>query len=320
MKRSLSIFVALGSLLACLLPAAAAAQPPSDADRVTARALAHEGYEAQKRGQYADAADRFQRAEALVHAPTLEVGLGKLVEAHETYQRIVRETLAPNAPAPFARAIEDARAELAALEPRLAWVTLEVRGPSSPDVRIDGTPVPVAVLGVKRACNPGEHRVQASAAGYAPASRTFSVTEGENATIALPLAPLPAPPPEPVAESRPADGTPTARETSSTPFGRTAGIAALGVGAAGLVVGGVTGVLALTKHASLSGGCPDGHCPASRSSDVSLYNTYATVSTAAFAVGAVGAVAGVTLLLTTPKQAPVTAYAGFLHAGIAGSF
>src|ERR1700722_16924400 len=157
-------FFTLLALPALALPAVARAQAtsaaPSASDRVTARALAHEGYEAETHGQYAEAADRFQRAEALVHAPTLElglaraeVGLGKLVEAHETYRRIVREELAPGAPAPFAKAVEDARRELTAIEPRLAWVTIDVPGPppASVSVSVDGVSLPAAVLGIKRA-------------------------------------------------------------------------------------------------------------------------------------------------------------------------
>ena len=89
---------------------------------MTARALAHDGYEAQTHREYAVAEDRFRRAESLVHAPTLElglaraqVGLGKLVEAHETYRRIVREPPAPDAPAPFGPRRSPMREELAAL-------------------------------------------------------------------------------------------------------------------------------------------------------------------------------------------------------------
>ena len=75
-------------------------------DRATARALAREGYEAQQRRQYALAADRFERAEALVHAPTLllglaraQQGLGELVEAQEdlpaTHARAAADRCAP---------------------------------------------------------------------------------------------------------------------------------------------------------------------------------------------------------------------------------
>jgi hypothetical protein len=322
-------FVATLLWPALLLPSVAYAQKESstDADHLTARALAHEGYEAQKRGQYAEAADRFQRAEALVHAPTLElglaraeVGLGKLVEAHETYRRIVREELVPGAPAPFAKAVDDARRELTAIEPRLAWITIDVPGPSPSSVRVsvDGVSLPAAVLGIKRASDPGEHRLRATAPGFAPAERTFTVAEGETVAISVPATPLPEAP-APVSEARPEHPSPPAAPTS-TPFGKSLGIAALSIGVAGLVAGSVTGVLALNKHASLSNGCPNGHCAPGESSQVSLYDTLATVSTASFVTGAVGLVTGVTLLLTTPKAAPITVYAGFLRAGVAGSF
>jgi hypothetical protein len=42
----------------------------SDVDRATARALTLEGYEALDRKDYATAADRFGRADALYHVPT----------------------------------------------------------------------------------------------------------------------------------------------------------------------------------------------------------------------------------------------------------
>jgi hypothetical protein len=325
-----------------LLPGVARAQTASasDADRMTARALAHDGYEAQTHHQYAVAEDRFRRAESLVHAPTLElglaraqVGLGKLVEAHETYRRIVREPLAPDAPAPFARAVADAGQELAALEPRLAWVTIDVRGapPSDVTVSVDAAAFPSAALGIKRASDPGEHGIRASAPGFAPLATSFRVTEGQTTAISLTLQPAPSPEPAAVPVTEPPAATPPVTPSGpapaeqpvpppSTPFGKTAGMVALGLGVAGLAAGGVLGVLALTKHASLSGGCPDGHCAASESQQVSLYDTLATASTASLIAGAVGVATGFTLLLTTPKAAPVTAYAGFLSAGITARF
>ena len=329
-------------LPALMLPAAAGAQTaaPSDADRMTARALAHDGYEAHTHREYAVAEDRFRRAESLVHAPTLElglaraqVGLGKLVEAHETYRRIVREPLAADAPAPFARAVADAREELAALEPRLAWMTLDVQGapPSDVTVSVDDATFPAAALGIKRASDPGTHRVRASASGFAPVVTSFTVTEGQATVVSVTLRALPRPEPAavpagetpplvPTSAPAPVERPAPAPLSSSTPFGRTAGYAALGIGVAGLVAGGVLGGLALAKHASLSGGCPDGHCAPSESSQVSLYDTLAMASTVSLVAGGVVAATGFTLLLTTPKAAPVTVYAGFLRAGITARF
>jgi hypothetical protein len=308
--------------LAAAIPAIARAEP-SDADRVTARALAREGYEAERRGQYAIAADRFGRAEALVHAPTLllglaraETGLGKLVEAQDVYERIIREPLAPNAPPPFEKAVEDAKRERADLVPRIAWITLVVSSAASPQVTLDDALVPVAALNVRRACNPGEHYVKATANGFAPAERTFIVAEGSEQTIVLPMDALPpaAPPPAaPVAAPERPSGT-------EMPLQTKLGIGALGVGAAGLITGGAAGIWVLARHSSLSRDCSGGVCGPNESSALGTYRTVANLSTVAFIAGGVGAAAGVVMVLTAPKAQPVTAYVSPFGAGVAGSF
>jgi hypothetical protein len=326
--RAIGLLFALAGSMA---PGVALAQA-SDADRATARALASKGYEAQKRGDYAVAVDDFERADTLVHAPTLQLGLararaglGKLVEAQETYRRIIREGVDAGAPAAFAKAVEDARREVTDLAPRLAWVTIDVRGPSTPSVVLDGTLVPTAALGVKRACNPGQHTLKASAEGFAPAERIFAVDEGGDQAVSLSLKVLPAStaPDQATIEAAPSlpePGTRPSSESPPTPFGTKVGIAALGVGAAGLFAGGVTGVLVLSRHASLSHICPNGHCSPGESHDLAAYHTLANVSTASTVAGACAAVTGIALLIATPKAAPATLYAGFLRVGVAGAF
>jgi hypothetical protein len=296
---------------------------------MTARALAHEGYEAETHRDYVHAADCFRRADALVHAPTLllglaraEVGLGKLVEAHETYWRIVRTELASDAPVPFARAIDDAKRELAALEPRLSWVTIELVGPDGPGITVtlDDAPFPASALGTRRASDPGMHRVRVAAPSFASAESTFTVNEGEATVVSLAPEALPrvAPPPTPMM-SHPAEAPATASRPSSTPVGKTLGVVLLGFGTVGLVGGGVTGVLASTKHASLIGSCPGGHCPSSVESQVDTYNTLGMASTVSLAAGAACAVAGLAFIFTS-RSSTVTAYTGFLDAGVRGTF
>lgn len=322
MKRP-ALFTRFAVLFAAALIPAVARAEPSDADRATARALAREGYDAERRGLYGIAADRFGRAEALVHAPTLllglaraQTGLGKLVEAQETYERIIREPLAPNAPPPFAKAVEDAKRERADLVPRIAWVTIVVSGAPSPAVTLDDVPAPTAILGVRRACNPGEHWVKANAKGFAPAERTFIVAEGSEQMVtlmmeALPAASPPTPPaPTPVAE-HPVTGMPLQTKLA---------IGAFGIGAAGLITGGAAGIWVLARHASLGADCPHGLCSAGESNSVSTYRAVANLSTVALIAGGVGTVTGIALVLTTPKAPPITAYAGFLSAGVAGRF
>jgi hypothetical protein len=309
----------------------ASAQASTVADRATARALAHEGSEAQHQGRYAFAADRFERAEALVHAPTLllglaraQVGLGKLVEANETYQRILREPLARGAPVPFVKAVEDAGREDVDVAARLAWVTLMVTGPASPRVLLDDTAVPIAALGVRFACNPGAHAVKVTAEGFAGAEQSFVIGEGAERTLSLTLQPLP-PASVVSAVASAASATPSASEPATAPerpssFQTTAGFTALGIGIAGLGVGGVAGVLVLNRHATLSDSCPSGGCSPQFAADVDRYRTLANIATAAMIVGATGTVASVILLLTAPKQQSVQVYAAPLGAGLTGRF
>ena len=159
-----------------LAPSVARAQI-SDFDRNTARTLGQEGHEALDRSDFSTAADRFTRAVAIVHAPTFllglaeaQVGLGKLVSALATYNRIVREGLPPSPPAAFTKALETARAEIEALARRIPYVIVQVAGPGAATARvtIDGLPVPAAALGVKRPVDPGKHLIRAEAPGLAP--------------------------------------------------------------------------------------------------------------------------------------------------------
>jgi hypothetical protein len=313
MKRFLAFLA-----VAWLIPGVARAEP-SDADRATARSLAHEGFDAQQHRQYSVAADRFSRADALVHAPTLllglaraEVGLGSLLAAHETYERILREPLPPRAPAVFGKAVEDARQELGVLAPRLAWVTIRVDGGTSPAVTIDDLPVPVAALGVRRPCDPGSHTVKASAPGFAAADSAFVIGEGGEQTVKLSMVALPAQPPPPVASAPP-------RPETGAPLRTKLAAASFGVGAAALITGGAAGIWVLAKHSSLQSVCAHG-CPGSDSGELSTYRTVANVSTAALILAGVCAATGVTLLLSERGANPVSAYVGPTSAGVIGTF
>ncbi|HEY8943179.1 MAG TPA: PEGA domain-containing protein, partial [Polyangiaceae bacterium] len=179
----------------------------SAADREQARKLAAEGFEALERKDYATAEDRFRRADAIIHAPTLVVdharalvGLGRLVEAHERYELVLREGIAPNAPWQWRSAHADAERELEEIKPRLAWLTLRVLGPSKPVVLVDNKNVPLAALGVRRATDPGTHSVTVSAPGYLPKEEIVSLDEGETVSLEVELEVDPNAIEEPVAE------------------------------------------------------------------------------------------------------------------------
>jgi hypothetical protein len=331
MIRRLSPF--LSGVAAGLLWVGVAAAEPSATDRATARSLADEGYSALQDKRYAEAADRFSRADALVHAPTLMldwaralVGLGQFVEAQERYEQIQREGVEPKAPQSWQRAMVDARTELAALRPRLAWVTITVTGSNEAHVSIDGVAVPPAAIGVRRPINPGAHEVTVAAKGYFDARQTLKVAEAQEGSVAFALKVDPNQREEP--ELPPAAPAPVVAATPEQRRSRVPAYVAFGVAGAGFVVGGVTGALWLGKHSTLQKDCPDpDHCPEADRETVNAYNTLGIVSGAAFAVGVVGAATGITLLLLDGKSGStasqglvVRPYVGVGSVGAVGSF
>lgn len=285
--------------------ASASESGPSSADRATARTLAQEGYVALNAKDYSTAADRFTRALALVHAPTLlrdlaraQVGLGKLVDAQETYNTIIREGVAHDAPAPWVKALADAKVELAAIPPRLPWVTITVTGPAQPRVTIDGKPISSASIGVKRPLDPGRHEIRALATGYYTAKRNVTLNEGESLDIAFELEE--APPDAPVKTDDETKGEVVV--TFADPAWRKpAMVTSFAVGGAGLVLGAVTGIMALSKHSSLSTDCALGVCGPDHKADLDTYHTLGTLATVGFVVAGVGAAAGTVLLFVRPQ-------------------
>lgn len=288
--------------VALVLSTGTAFAEPNEADRATARALALEGHSALQKKDYAKAADRFGRADALVHAPTLVVdwaralqGLGRFVEAHEKYELVLREGVDAASPKSWTRALEEATKELAALKPRLAWITVVLQEPSEAEVAIDGVPIPAAALGVKRAADPGFPEVSVSAPGYEPFKQTVTVGPGEEKTLEVSLRKVP----EMMESSAPAPTVTTAGEHGSGQ--RIAAYVTLGVGGAGLVLGAVTGGLTLKKRSDLESECINGVCSSDSSKKVESYHKYGTISAVSLAVGVAGVGAGLALLLTAPK-------------------
>jgi hypothetical protein len=323
-------------LLAALAPGAAFAQG-SDADKGTARELTIQGYAALNAKDWATAADRFSRADKLFHAPTITVGLarahaalGKLVAAHEEYSRVTHEQVPANASAAFTSAIEDAGRELAALTPRVPGVVINLKGPEGSRVTLDDVEVPSAALGVKRPADPGQHVVRAIAVGHTPVQATVTLVEGGTQTVSLELKPGPGGPPPaaiPLGAAPPPGTYVPADEPTGGSSRRTLGFAALGVGGASLVVGAITGGLALSKHASIEANCAGGHCPSGSELTnqplINSYDTMGTVSTATFIAGGALAVTGIILVVTAPRsvqRASITPFIGAGYGGLQGRF
>jgi hypothetical protein len=307
---------------------------PSAADVAQARDLGQQALAAYDTNDFAAAEKLFVSAQGLFPAPTLTLGLartqvklGKLVAAQESYNKIIREQgQATNLSPAFKDALEAARTEVGPVSAKIASVVLRVDGAPSPTVTLDGQPIAAAALGLKRPVDPGAHVVRAEAQGFKPAEQSFQVAEAGSAEATLTMTMEKADVVAPTAQ--PNEAAPAA-QTKAKSSRKTLAIVALGVGGAGLVLGGVTGAIALGKHGDLDSQCPDGKCPDEVKGDVDGYKAMGMLSTVGFIVGAVGVGAGAVLWFTAPKEQPAAARGGdftwhpYLTAGgggVTGSF
>lgn len=285
-----------------------------------ARALGIQGVQLADDGKCAEAIPSLERAEALYHAPSIlgrlgecQVAVGQLVLGTENLNRTVREQLPPNAPQAFRDAQARAQKVLDAALPRIARLVIHVT-PDVPDVKvtIGKADVPLALLGAERPTDPGTHQVTATAPGYLQAQSYVTLTEGGRQELTLSLvkdpnaaAAEPAPAAAPIATEPPPSQPPAPPDSAGKP--KTAAYVLLGVGAAGLAVGGVTGFMALSKKNDLD--CPDKECPPGPQQDnLDSAKNLALVSTIGFGVGLAGAVVGTILLVSGGKsESPQTA-------------
>jgi hypothetical protein len=290
-----------GALLvaACVLALSAPAEAqPSAADRDTARALMAKGDEKLAAGDARAALDAYEAADRMMQLPTtglavgkLRVQLGKLVEARDVLLRVARHPVAPGESSLFAEARSEAERLAEDVAPRIP--TLTVLLPTAPvglAVTIDGQTVDAAALKLGRRVNPGEHEVAAKAPGYFEAREAVTLAAGENKSITLALVADPkAVVPEP-------EQPPTSDGGSEVHALVWVGVAVTGVG---LVLGAVTGGIALSKASSLDDECLERVCSIDEEDRIKSLQTMSHVSTAGFVLAGVGAILGVTGIVLT---------------------
>lgn len=330
---------AAGALFVLSLGAPALAQDSQAENVAAARSLGIEGVRLAEAGKCDQAIEKLTRAESLYHAPTIlgrlgecQVQVGQIVLGTENLNRVVREPLAANAPKAFKDAQERAKKTLDAALPRIANLTVMVEPKEAKiSVTVGGTAVPSALIGVERPTDPGTHEVVASAPGYITQKTTVTLAEAgrETVTLRLPIDPnaTPAEPPKPP-EPPPPPPPPPPQPAASSGGSKTLAFVLIGTGAAAVVLGGVTGAMALQKKGELD--CPENHCTGKQSDTLDSARTVALVSTISFAVGVPVAALGVVLLVTSGSSEPArasaerrivaTPYLGTSSVGVSGSF
>lgn len=199
----------------------------------------------------------------------------------------------------YEQAAEAARAERAQLEPKLAFVEVQVTNPGEEttlrvggdEVRRGGWAEPVPV-------KPGTVDVVVETPGHAPVQQTLEIAAGERRQVAIDAAAEEVPPPPPVVEQKP-------EEPSSLPL-RPLAFASAGVAVAGLVTFIVAGAMANGTYSELEDACGAGPCPPSRAGDVSSGQTQQTLANVGLGVFAIFGAASATLFVIDAKRAPTT--------------
>jgi hypothetical protein len=303
-----------------------------DGDKEAIRSLSNQAAAEYERHNYGAAREKFHRAYELARVPKLAVWearasekLGKLVTAYELYRQALG--LEPNdlwKGTVQQQAQKDAQEELTQLQPRLPKLTITIDGakPRDVSVKVDDVQVPSTLLGVERFVDPGQRQIVGKC-GTEVVTETVTVSEGKKKEMALRFractAAAPAAAAAPIVgqsnDSVPSKTKPDMSSSSSNqepardtgaPRGSTQrafGWVTTSVGAAGLVLGASSGVWLIAKHSGLKEKCPnENDCQGRFNSEVDTFNKMRTVSIVAFAVGGVATAAGVTLLLTAPKQ------------------
>ena len=308
--------------------------PPSASDLESARGALLAGRALRAKGDLAGALEKFKAAHVLAHTPVTGIelakahaDLGQPVEARDVCFEIGRMPVAAGETGRSREARAEANTLAEAMKGKVATLLVVLKTPPNRAavVKVDGVEVPEAALAAGRKVNPGKHVVTARIDEGPEASVSATLGEGEKKSVELaPEAPAKvvsggtgAPPPLPP----PAE---VERKTLSplVPIG-------FGVGAAGLVVGAVAGLVALNKKSALDAGCktPSGTqfvCE-NNASDLSTARGAATVSTVGFVVAGVGAAVGVVGLLTpgtvrVGKQGRISPYFDGTGAGLHGAF
>jgi hypothetical protein len=326
--RALILMTALALLAAS--PATSTAQEADPTKAAQEQFL--KGRDAYKRGDYTTALGHFQKSQETLPTPgTLlnlalcEEQLGMIASAWLHFQEL--STLVTKTDERYAVAKQHA----SALEPRVPKLTIELAPgvPTGTSVTRGSIAVAGTNLGAELPVDPGKHVITVSAPGREAKAYEITLEEGKKERLKVepgpPLAPT-ADPAGPIATPGPAltassSGQPPPPPPPRSGGPRTAGFVIGGVGALGLVLGGVTGALTIAKTSDVEAMCPmPDRCTTEGVAIADSARTFGLVSTIAFAAGAAGVGIGAVLVLTSKPGGPepATALAPLVLPGGAG--
>jgi hypothetical protein len=311
-RSSLVSVVALG---ACAL-SLCVARPARAQNPAAAEALFEQARAAMAAGDYDLACARFKDSDRLDPAIGTRFNLadceerrGRVATAWSLFRGVHAELSAGDDRKPIA----EQRAK--ALEPRLPYVTMTRTAETPPGmlVRIDGAELGEGSFGVALPLDPGQHElVLRSPSANREERSSFTLREGQHASV--PLRFKPATPSAPRAvPSEPSEPSAPIVSVEQSPPGtaqRRWGYVVGGVGAAGVVVGAITGLMSLNKRNLADDHCSDQRrvCDAVGVEANRDGKNLALVSGVGFGAGAIGLAVGAVLVLTAPLGVATSAH------------
>jgi hypothetical protein len=299
------------TLLGVALSAGAAPPPtkPPARDPAAAEALFEQGRRALEKNDLDTACAKFAESQTLdpgvgtlMNWATCEERKGRIATAWQRWRAALAELSADDDRLAFARQ------RVAALEPRLPYltITLVAGAPSDTRVKRDGVALGRASLGTPLPVDPGVRTITVEARGFEPRTMQLAIAEGEKKSLeAAPGDALP-----PVAAASPSEAS-----TSNASSRRTVGWALVGVGAAGVITGVVTGIMLNAKRDDVDANCAPEGCNQTGLDAASDGKTLLVLNAVGWGAGIAGLGAGAYLVLSSPQTSHSPSGFGLTYRG-----
>jgi hypothetical protein len=296
----------------------------SAADKAAAEALFDEGLKLLKAGKYPEACSKLESSQKT------DPGIGTLLYLGECYEKqgktasawaTFREAASMAEEAGQSDRAKKGQARADRLTASLSKLTIEMapenKGIVGLNVRREDQEVSPALFGTPVPVDPGQHVLRVTAPGYEGVEIPFTVAgNAATATVAVPplkALPAAAPSAEPEPEKEPAPNKPVA-VVASEPAApgstqRTLGLVVGGAGLVGLGVGGVFGILAISKNGASD--CNGTTCLTEEGEAASAdAKSFASIADVAFIAGGALLATGAVLYFTAPSgnEAAVTSF------------
>jgi hypothetical protein len=271
-----------------------------------AETLFQQGRDEMAKGNYDSACGKLRQSDELDPALGTKLNLadceskrGKLATAWELFKAVEQKLDESDSRFPLAKQKREA------IEPRLPKlvIVLAQGAPLNTTVREGTAVMGSTAFGIELPLDPGSHDLLVSAPNRSDAKLTVMLEPGKTTKVEVAPGGVVAAP----ITSTPASITPMApagsADTRSSGKGRTLGYVFVGVGVAGLVVGGVAGVLALNAKQTNNSHCNEitRTCDATGRDAASSGRLFGPMTTAGLAVGVVGLGLGTYFLVKSGK-------------------